>query len=65
MINLIYVLINYVLSFFKRVVKWGLGGGGEVKLIMFINRDFNRGFKLELIIKMIYFRIMSIFFGEK
>lgn len=54
-----------VLKLYYIMVKWRLGGGGKVKLIMFINRDFNRGFKLELIIKMIYFRIMSIFFEEK
>lgn len=56
-----------VLELYYIMKKWRLGGGGggKVKLIMFINRDFNRGFKLELIIKMIYFRIMSIFFGEK
>lgn len=47
------------------MVKWGLGGGGEVKSTMLINRDFNRGLKPELITKMIYPRTTSIFFGEK
>lgn len=47
------------------MVKWGLGGGGEVKSTMPINRDFNRGLKPELITKMIYPRTTSIFFGEK
>lgn len=46
------------------MVKWGLGGGGEVKSTMPINRDFNRGLKPKLITKMIYPRTTSIFFGE-
>lgn len=47
------------------MVKWGLGGGGEVKSTMPINRDFNRGLKPELITKMIYPRTTSIFFWRE